>query len=261
MDIKLPKDEIFIFHSVDKNNETWSKNRKFSNYPRPYRSLILGCPNSGKSSIAKNLVLAGQPPYSKIYVWASSPKEWEKYADYLIDDSDILDESNILFEDDDDSDIEEMEKEINPKIKKTTRHKLLIIDDIEISKCSRPLKARVSLLFKHISSHKNLSIICLLQSPDMVGNEILANCNVFLISLNYKDIENISRLGKKIGVSYQTFKKIYRYIANNIDNKQYSYLCIDNTVNTKNPISVNFFQPIDIDEIIKKINDEEKKNV
>lgn len=262
MNVNLPKNEIFIFHSTDKNNENWTTNRNLANFPRPYRACIFGAPNSGKSSIAKNLILKGYPPFSKIYVWASSSKEWEKYADELIEHDDILDESNILFDDDDsDSETEKIEKEINPKIKKPSRHKLLIIDDIEISKCSRPLKSRLNLLFKHISSHKNLSIITLLQSPDMIGNEILANCNVFLISLNYKDLEGISRLGKKVGLSYQSFKKVYRYIANNIDNKQFSYLVIDNTPNTKNPLSVNFYQPINLDEILKKINEEEKKNI
>jgi predicted nucleic acid-binding protein len=89
----------------------------------------------------------------------------------------------------------------------------------------------------------------------MIPNDLRANLNVFALSLNIKDVESISILGKKIGISYKQFKNLFIDLKNKVENRQYSYLVIDNTTNSPIPVSVNFFDKIIfIIFYLKKIN-------
>jgi hypothetical protein len=128
--------------------------------------------------------------------------------------------------------------------------RIVILDDIELVSVNKKLKQFFNMLFKHVSSHYNLSIVVSIQEYRMLPTELRANMNVFALSLNIKDVESISILGKKIGISYKQFKNMFIDLKNKVENRQYSYLVVDNTTNTPIPVSVNFFDKINVDDIL-----------
>lgn len=251
--IIIPKDTIITFDCQDKsNNEIWTPNRSPINIIRPYRCVILGQPNSGKSGMAKNLIIHAKPEFSEIFVWSNgASREWSKIADQMITTEDIMEDTELdMFKDDVEE--EELQNQIEGT-RKSKKHRLLIIDDIEISKIATKMKKQVNLLFKHISSHYNLSIIVCLQDYSMLPVDIRSCLNVFAISLNFKDLQGISIFGRKVGLSYRSFKKLFTHLKDTTHNRQFSYLVIDNTPNTPNPLSINFFQKIDnVEDILKE---------
>lgn len=230
----VSSNELVIFDSIDKkNNEKWTQERSYINKIRPMRMILCAPPNSGKSSIAKNMILHASPEYTKIFVIANGASlEWEDYCDELITVDQLMDENTLsIFT----TDVE--------------GQRCLIIDDVEMINCHKKIKEAFSMIFKHISSHYSLSVILNVQNYTMAPNDIRANLNVFCINLNIRDIESISNLGKRVGLSYTQFKKLFTNLRDTIENKQYSYLVIDNTVSSPIPISINFTQKIDLDDI------------
>lgn len=226
------KNELIIFDCVDKKDqEHWTQSRSFINKPRPYRLALIGPPNSGKSSICKNLILQANPEYSSVFVISNgSSKEWEDFSDLQISVDELHDDNAInIFTSD------------------VVGHRIVIIDDVEMVSINKKLRSFFNMLFKHVSSHYNLSIVVSIQEYKMLPIELRANLNIFCLSLNIKDVESISILGKKIGLSYKQFKKLFTDLKNTTENKQFSYLVIDNTTNSPVPASLNFFQKIDLD--------------
>lgn len=230
----IPSDKIIIFDSIDKkHNEYWTKGRSFINKPRPYRACFIAPPNSGKSSMIKNLLLHAKPEFSKVFVWGnSSSREWEDFSDMMITAEDLMEGTDILTEDID-------------------GQRLLIIDDVELQHVNSKLKDKITLLFKHISSHYQLSIVVAVQDYKMIDHSIRSNLNVFSINLGIRDIESISNLGKRIGLSYTQFKTLFKDLKDCVDDTQYSYLVVDNTIGTPVPLAVNFFDKINIDDFVK----------
>lgn len=225
--------ELVIFECADKKDqEHWSQSRSLINKPRPYRLALIGPPNSGKSSICKNLILQARPEFTKVFVISNgSSKEWENYCDVQLSVDDLIEEGVMdIFTSDVDG------------------HRICIIDDVELVSINKKLRGFFSMLFKHISSHYNLSLVVSIQEYKMLPVDFRANLNVFCLSLNIRDIESISILGKKVGLSYKQFKKLFTELKNTVDNRQFSYLVIDNTTNSPVPASLNFFQKIDLDQ-------------
>lgn len=208
--------EIPIFKCVDKNDEHWTKDRDLLAYPRPFRTLMLGIPGSGKTSLIKSLISSYKPPlkpFARIYVWTKSNKEWENYCDKLLTDDDILednfykDEENVI-----------------------DKHKLLVIDD----KILKDAKIQIAIihLFTHVSSHYKLSICVSVQSKKMIpAPEILACINIYNISTNLPDVKSVCRFCDQCGVNYYKFKGIYSRLVKQLEfnEKKHGWVTIDCT--------------------------------
>ena len=65
---KLP-DELLPIKNDDKAfHEKWTKGRNMLNMPHPFRGVILGTPNCGKSTTSKNLIIRQDPPFQEVFV-------------------------------------------------------------------------------------------------------------------------------------------------------------------------------------------------
>ena len=66
--LKLPN-EIIPLPNPDKEfHESWNKSRNMLNIPHPFRAVMLGPPNVGKTTIVKNLLLRADPPFQEVIV-------------------------------------------------------------------------------------------------------------------------------------------------------------------------------------------------
>lgn len=68
--VPLP-DENKLFRIPNKDkffHETWHPGRNLLNIPHPFRAILAGPPNRGKSTICKNLLLRADPPFEQVIV-------------------------------------------------------------------------------------------------------------------------------------------------------------------------------------------------
>ena len=66
--VKLPKELIKIDNPDKKWHEHWHEKRNPLNIIHPFRCLIFGSPNTGKTTNIKNIILRANPIFKKIYV-------------------------------------------------------------------------------------------------------------------------------------------------------------------------------------------------
>ena len=66
---KLMPEEFVILKCPDKENaEKWYDGRSLANFPCPSRILLAGRPDSGKSTVIKNILLQAVPLYDRLII-------------------------------------------------------------------------------------------------------------------------------------------------------------------------------------------------
>lgn len=138
--------EILAFPNTDKDfHEQWHPERDLLSFPHPFRAVLLGPPNSGKSTIVKNLLLRGDPDFAKMYVIHADADGTSEYDDC---------KAVLLPE------IPEPQDWPNDKEKK-----LVVVDDIDVKRLGKQQMSALDRLFGYVSTHKNIS--CILCSQDV----------------------------------------------------------------------------------------------
>ena len=66
---KLPKKILPIDNPDKEFHEAWDDKRDMLNIPHPFRSVLLGPPNVGKTTVVKNLIIRQDPPFEEIFVF------------------------------------------------------------------------------------------------------------------------------------------------------------------------------------------------
>ena len=125
---------ILPFPNVDKDfHEQWYPDRDLLSIPHPFRAVLLGPPNSGKSTVVKNLLLRGNPDFDKMYVVHADPEGTGEYDDC---------KAVMLPE------IPEPGDWPNDKEKK-----LVVIDDLDVKRLGRNQQSNLDRLFGYVSTH------------------------------------------------------------------------------------------------------------
>jgi len=152
---------VVAFGCADKSlRESWDENRKkdVANFPSPFRMLMLGPPNSGKSTLAKNLVVHQDPPFDEVYVCHEDAGATREYDD--LEPTAMLGEiPGLDFWDSLPTTEEDPETGEERPIKR-----LVIVDDIEYVSANKQRLKDLAILMRFASSHKNLSVIVSHQS-------------------------------------------------------------------------------------------------
>jgi hypothetical protein len=233
--------KVLVFENSDKKQaEKWtdkdkldkSGNVNLANFPCPFRALFLGPPNSGKSNMIKNLIIHQRPRFTDIYVVHQDSEGSSEWGD--IDPNGIL---NDVPDQEWFTEITETEEDDPPK------KILLIIDDLEMSYGNKTRNHNLSVLFRYISSHKNISVCLTSQNFFSIKPDVRKNANIFFcwkpVARNEIGlIEN--RVGLEKGVLNQMFKEFRK--------TQWDSLTFDFSTATPAPIRFNLTEPIEIDE-------------
>ena len=191
--IKLPK-EILIIKNPDKfYHENWKtpKNRDPLDIPHPYRIVICGKPNSGKSMLAKNILLRASKPFEKIIICHYDGHDTKEYEDL--------------------GDIKMLDYIPNPRDKELFDPKyktLLIFDDLEFQYIPKEQKKYLDRFFGYSTTHKNMSIILCAQNLTNIPVAVRRMANVFIM-FKVPDMELLYLMGRKLGIKKDNFNRIF----------------------------------------------------
>jgi hypothetical protein len=141
----------------------------------------------------------------------------------------ILDPTITLF---DVPDIESIVSENNGKM-------LIIIDDFDMSKLDTNQKRNLSMLFRYISSHHNISVMLSYQSFFDIPTIIRKTCNYFFI-WKTNNSDEITTIAKRTGYNKKIFQSIFsKYIKNKFD-----FLVVDQCIDPEYELRKNLYEVI-----------------
>ena len=237
-DRRPPPLKVVPFDSSDKRlREKWTAGRAkdLANIPSPFRMLLLGPPGGGKSCLIKNIVIHQRPRFKEVFVihedHSADPDApgTTEYDD--LDPTLMMSEvpnlkfwNTICAEDDEDA----------PPVKR-----LVILDDLEMKGSDR-LK-NLQTLFRYVSSHKGISLMCTYQN--FFGLEpVIKKCSNVFVVWRPRDRDEIGRIEKRVGLEKGTLKEIFDAVAPD----EHDSICIDHTKNSPAPLRLNLFTPIEI---------------
>lgn len=221
LEMELPR-KILVFDNPDKEfHEKYEIGQNPIRFPIPFRASILGNVNSGKSLMAKNIILARQcmsPKFEEIYVVHGCETSHE-YDD--LEPTEIMKDIPSYLE-------------FDPEIPK-----LIIIDDYDFTKIDKESLKRLSELFRFGSTHCNFSIILLQQSFFRVPKIVKDMSNVFII---YKphDIDELKTIGRRVGLKKEQIEPM---VDEHIKHHQDSIL-VNLIPNAPYKFAKNLFIPI-----------------
>ena len=213
MKTRLPKG-IIAFKNADKAfHENWTPGRDPLNIPHPFRGVLLGPPNVGKSTIAKNLLLHQDPPFKELFCIhcdAEYTKEWE------------------------DVDAKMLSKIPTPEEFEGKVKTLVIIDDLEVKLLSKDQKRALDRLFGFVSTHKNISVILTSQDPFNVP-ALVRRCSNLWVLWKPTDLDSLKTVARRVSMPSHDMIEIFKNVMPEI----YDSLWIDLTKKSPYPLRKN----------------------
>ena len=218
--MNLPK-KLVIFKNPDKEfHEKWYPGREMLNFPHPYRMVLMGPPNRGKTTVIKNVILHAKPEFEEIFVVHVDSQGTKEYDD-------LGDEVTMLSEIPGPEEWEGLVKT------------LVILEDLEFKKMKGPAYKALSRLFGYVSTHKNISVMLTSQDPFEVPPLVRRCANVWVV-WKMDDMQATATCMKRTGLDLDKIKYIFKHILKETNDS----LWVDKTKKTPYPLRLNGFSPI-----------------
>lgn len=215
---KLPNLLIKIDNEDKKWHEKWYTERNMLNFPHPFRAVIFGNVNTGKTTKALNIMVRARPKFKKIYV-VHIDGEYSKEYDCV--------NATIL-------------KKIpapNDKIFDGKHKTLVILEDIEYKFLNKKELRNLDRLFGYVSSHKNVSCISIAQDGFNIPPCVRRMSNIWVLGPSH-DKDSVKQISRKCGLTSKFIENVYdNHITDN-----FKSLWIDNTKDTPYPLRLNGFE-------------------
>jgi len=224
---KLPK-QILVLENPDKvNNEKWYPGRSWADPPHPFRWILAGPPNSGKSNVIMNVMLRSgesKQPFQRLVLIHGAGPHSKEYDSLIIEHRlDEIPKPEFFME------LQEQEP----------LKSVVILDDVDLHDLNKESKQNLSALFRFVSSHFGWSIFCSFQTftdIDMVARK----CSNLFTIWKPRSRHEIPILGNRLGVTGNKLEEaMTTFLPNRWDN-----LTFDFTVDTPAPIRKNLFEEI-----------------
>lgn len=216
--IPLPNEnKLFRIPNRDKFfHETWYPGRNLLNIPHPFRAILAGPPNRGKSTICKNLLLRADPPFEQVIV-VHYDMETKEYDDLKGDHFFLL------------NDIPNV-SEFSGK-KKT----FIILDDLPIKQLRKAQQILLNRLYGYMSTHKNISICLCSQDAYEIPVLVRRSSNLWVLWKGV-DLVSLKQLARKSGCeNLMELMQEHLHVS-------YDSLWIDTSPNSPAPLRVNGFK-------------------
>lgn len=210
-------------------HEKWNNKRDLGDFPHPFKLLLFGSTNSGKTTTIHNIIIKtmlGKKPFKRIFLF---------YGDGDTESSDYSKESIRQLKTEyglkhwyNCSDIPS-QKHFSQELGKS----LLIIDDALMGQYSLTKKQlkKLNTLIMHVCTHKHLSMIIV--GHDAIFIPRCVRSGMDIISTPFvQDSRAIDKMTGMLGVSRTKFEIINEYLRQNPHNT----FTIDKTFNSPAPM-------------------------
>ena len=175
---KLPS-ALVPFPNTDKEwHEEWTPGRSLINFPHPFRGVLLGPPNSGKSTCVKNILIHADPPFEKMTVIHADPENSTEYED---SDAEVIGTIPAPSE-----------------WKDSDLKQLVVVDDLDVSRLGVTGASALDRLFGYVSTHKNISVILCSQDTFNVPASVRRCANLWVL-WPMSDLTSVRQCAKKCG--------------------------------------------------------------
>jgi len=218
---KLPKNKLIVIPNADKAfHEKWYDGRNLGNLPHPFREVIVGPPNTGKTSVIKNIVLRARPKFEDVILLhpdAEYSKEYDDLGPSLV----------------------KLDRFLQPNEWAGLVKTLLIVDDIEFKNLSKEQKSCLNRVMGYVSTHKKMSVVVTSQNPFDIPVSVRRCANVFIF-FKMDDLDALATISRKTGITRKQFLDLFALCANPHDS-----LWIDRTTKSPAPLRINCYDIID----------------
>jgi hypothetical protein len=251
----IPKVLLEVKNPEKKDHEVWNKGRDLMNFIRPFRWMVTGNPNCGKSSAILNYLIRAKPGFSRIFLL--HPRSY----DPQVPDADQKMNKNLICES---CEIPEYDGVEYFALKYLPTEQFyvglkgfscLIIDDIDLQTYTRRVAFRqrvVNKTLSYCSTHNNLTVILTSQSPTtQLPNICFSMANVITL-FGLKDKYKIRVLGQKLSFDSKQLIYYMQQLKSSHDN-----ITFDLTLNSPMPIRLNMYE--DVPEYVEPTKNENKK--
>lgn len=217
---RLPN-KIIPLGNADKDgwHEKWKTGRNPLNVIHPWRCVCMGPPNTGKTTVVKNLIIRAEPAFEEIFVIHCDPDYTHEYDDVG---------ATML------SEIPQPE-EWEGAVKT-----LVVLDDLEFKMMSKDQKRALDRLFGFVSTHKNISLILCSQDPFNVPPSVRRCANLWIL-WKIDDLDSLACCARKTGLKKENFSTIFRELMTGPKDS----LWLDKTDNSPYPMRRNGFEMIE----------------
>ena len=181
----LPPKLLYLPNNDKSFHERWETGRDMLNIPHPFRAVLLGRPNVGKTNIIINLILRCN--FEEIFVIhcdGDYTKEYDEVGATML-------------------------KSIPPPTEWKGKNKtLVILDDLEYRIMNKEQKQNLDRLFGYVSTHKNISVCLTAQDPFNVTPNIRRMSNLFILWKGI-DLDSMANIARKCGIKKDEFLNLF----------------------------------------------------
>lgn len=215
----LPRQLIAIGNKDKEFHESWDDqpDRDPLNFPHPFRMILTGPPNTGKSTCVKNIIIRADPPFEKVVIIHADHEETKEYED--------LGEHGV-----------EMTSVIpDPSGWDPSKKTLAVIDDIDLKRIGKNQQQALDRLFGYVSTHKNTSVASCGQDF-FAQPQMIRRCANVIVLWKSPDKRNVKMIASRVGMpELDAFMRAWCPEFRDS-------LWIDNTYETPYPLRKNGFQ-------------------
>ena len=225
------KNTIHAFKNADKSHdESWTQDklRDIGNFPHPFRALLIGMPNCGKTTLAMNLVCHQKPAFEQVVVIYENEagREWDPLEPTFI----LSELPDIDYWVELRGDEEEPPKKI-----------LCVLDDVEMTSADKEKNRRLAMLFRYVSSHCFLSVMFLHQSWFDVPPIVKKCANIYVV-WKARGRDETEKITNRVGLPKGTLVELFKNYAKGPRDS----ICIDFTLGSPQRLRLNIWQPINL---------------
>jgi hypothetical protein len=214
---KLPK-QIIALSNADKSwHEVWTPGRDLLNIPHPFRAVLMGPPNSGKTTVVKNILMRADPPFTRmVVIYPDGGGFTSEYKDC--------------------GELEMMGRIPAPEEWDGKDKTLCVVDDFELKSLSKEQRSNLDRLVGHVSTHRNVSV-CICNQDVYNAPPIVRRCANLFILWKPKDVVSMQTFASRTGEDLQ---QLFDMTTSRFDS-----IWIDMTVDSPAPLRLNGYEIID----------------
>jgi hypothetical protein len=217
---------------ADKKKRAEKKGREFgakdrANFPCPSRLGLFGPPGVGKTTCIANILDAADPPYDELYVIHGDAAHSEEY--------DALKPAAVL------GDVPGVDfwRSLPQNEKKPIR-RIIVVDDLEVTKCPRQRLENLGILFRYVSTHLGITTCWVYQSLFDTPAIIRKMLSVFVLWRPHSRQE-ITTAENRVGLEAGTLTELFRELCPGHRDS----ICIDLSPDSPAKLRLNLFRKID----------------